>query len=594
MAQLDLFGMQSFSFPRTIILLWMLLVSQQGIGKKDYTIGENKALKQAREWVDEGDRAYKKGDIETAIFMVRKAESSMLEWHDDALLFKCYYLLGSCFKKRTEFVLAEDYLHKALAISHTPGKHRAAILNLLGNINGYNGMVEKSVGYHRRSLAIRKVLNDSVGLAETYNNLADLHIRAGLADSAEHYLSQSWNFKKKSQTKGFYYLNRAKVFAMKSEYTQSERAIRKAISYFNRSRKNVLQKAYAFVQAAEIGIGQTRYEMAGYYLDSAKGISKEFDDKDLLYQILLQEQKVLEEKGVLKQALEKATEAAELREGILNEAKLRTIAELETVYEFEKLNRSLEKQREKIALNNLKIRNQRLQVFALILLLALIGTLALWVVRRSANNRNSKREKEQLLYELNHRVKNNLSSLAGALVIQKSNSRNDETRSALSDVLHRIDAISTIHEVLAYSSTVEEENPELALDQILKDLVERLVAGSIHRETVKADLTLDECSVDLKSSLPLAMIANELVTNALKYAFTGSEPHKLTIQLTKNTDHLTLVVRDSGAGMALENWKKSQTTGMVLIKELVKQLHGIAEFENDNGLVFTLKIRRGR
>lgn len=572
----------------------MFLFSLNGTCKKKQAINEDDALGQARDWVNEGVQAYERNDFETAIFMIRKAESSRLEWKDDLLLFKCYYLLGSSFKKRAKFVLAEDYLHKALSIPNVPENHLSAIFNLLGNINSYNGLFKKGVAYHRKSLAIRKKLNDGIGLAETHNNLADLYIRTAQADSAHYYLLQSWSFKKKnSKTKGFYYLNLARILKMKSNYLEARDTVQRAISLFDKNDESD-QKAYAFVQAAEIHINLSQYTIASYYLDSAKEMNTKRKDKDLLYEILLREQDVFKKSGLLLQALDKAAEAAELRDSLLNETKLRTIAELETVYEFGELNHSLERQKEALAINRLEIRNRKLQIFALALLSILVGTIALWAIRRNVNNRKSKREKEKLLYELNHRVKNNLSSLAGALVIQKTNSQNDETREALSDVLHRIDAISTIHEVLAYSSTVEEENPELWLDQILKDLTERLVAGSIHRETVNVELILEECTIDLKSSLPLAMIANELITNALKYAFKGDGPHSLKVELREDNGSVILIVRDSGQGMLTENWENGKTTGMVLIRELAKQLHGHCEFVNDKGLVFSLKMKKGR
>ncbi|MCP4022664.1 MAG: hypothetical protein GY729_12545 [Desulfobacteraceae bacterium] len=199
-------------------------------------------------------------------------------------------------------------------------------------------------------------------------------------------------------------------------------------------------------------------------------------------------------------------------------------------------------------------------------------------------------EKEVLLKEIHHRVKNNMAVIISLLGLQSRNVSDTRVKNALADSQSRIRSMSLIHETLYQS----EQFSQIPFKEYATNLVGMLVSamqntkGQIHTKIISenVNLTIDQ-------AVPCGLILNELVTNSLKYAFKGAEENHLSIQAfnTGNKDGICLIVRDNGPGIPDDiDIKNINSLGLRIISLLVEnQLEGNWDISYDGGACFTIQ-----
>jgi len=202
----------------------------------------------------------------------------------------------------------------------------------------------------------------------------------------------------------------------------------------------------------------------------------------------------------------------------------------------------------------------------------------------------SLREKELLLREVHHRVKNNMQVITGLLDLQAASSGNQELIEMLNESQRRIQAMALIHEKL-YDS---KDFARIDMAGYVRTLSQELFQ-SYKINPVKIDLIIqtDGVYVDINKAIPCGLILNELISNALKHAFPGDRRGELQIIIreTKNTE-IEIVVRDNGLSLPDDvDLHQPRTVGLHLVNGLVKnQLDGQMEVRRDNGTEFRIKF----
>ncbi|MBS1662567.1 MAG: sensor histidine kinase [Bacteroidetes bacterium] len=202
-------------------------------------------------------------------------------------------------------------------------------------------------------------------------------------------------------------------------------------------------------------------------------------------------------------------------------------------------------------------------------------------------------EKEWLLQEVHHRVKNHLQLVISLLNMQRGYIRNESALDAFGDIGSRIHAISLIHERL-----YREESNLTTIDmrEYITELVGSIESGDFVAGSVGYMLDLDPIDLDVSQSTPVGLILNEALTNALKHAFpleprTFPQIHILLREKPENT--ILLSVADNGVGLPSGfDWATNASMGLQLIKTLSDQLDGELQMENQPGLMLTLKFAR--
>ncbi|MDZ7689629.1 MAG: histidine kinase dimerization/phosphoacceptor domain -containing protein [Balneolaceae bacterium] len=197
-------------------------------------------------------------------------------------------------------------------------------------------------------------------------------------------------------------------------------------------------------------------------------------------------------------------------------------------------------------------------------------------------------EKQTLLAEIHHRVKNNLAVISGLLELQK-NEADDEVRHTLQDTQARIHSIALIHEKLYQTETLS----DIDIQEYIGDFA-NMVANSYEADLRDISITqeVQSFSLDITKALPIGLILNELLNNAYKHGFSDVKNGDLRITLVKENGTGTLRVADNGQGLPDDfNLDNQQSLGMTLIQTLTKQLEGELEIKSgDKWTTFQVKF----
>ena len=183
-----------------------------------------------------------------------------------------------------------------------------------------------------------------------------------------------------------------------------------------------------------------------------------------------------------------------------------------------------------------------------------------------------------LLQELTHRVKNSLQFIAATVMIEARRHKGDEGKAALERISHRITALGELYSKLSEAETVEAVDAATYLDALCRDLI-----ASVHREggvsiILKTDIESELLPTD--RAIPIGLIVNELVTNAVKYAFPGEAKGTVLVRLKRAPGELRLTVADDGQGV--DPRRVDSGTGGRLVEGFAQQLGGQVERESDS------------
>lgn len=193
--------------------------------------------------------------------------------------------------------------------------------------------------------------------------------------------------------------------------------------------------------------------------------------------------------------------------------------------------------------------------------------------------KKSLKEKDTLLAEVHHRVKNNLAVISGLLEMQTFNAGSEQIVQELRESQARIQSIATVHETLYQSESFS----DIALHSYIDDLVS-YISGTFRHAGAQINFNneIEPISLTVKQAVPCGLLLNELITNAYKHAFTDQEEGTIAIQLSQDDKTVTLVVSDDGVGLPDDfDINTSSSLGMTLISTLVQQLGGRLTIETD-------------
>ena len=197
-------------------------------------------------------------------------------------------------------------------------------------------------------------------------------------------------------------------------------------------------------------------------------------------------------------------------------------------------------------------------------------------------------EKEVLIKEIHHRVKNNLAVISGLLEMQSWSLENEEAQKALNESRLRVLAIAKIHENLYQNKNLGKINFENFLVELRNGIVVTLRSKD---KNIEVDLDVDSNLIGLEFAIPCGLIINELLTNAFKHAFNGKQEGKVIIKFKENDESLRLMVRDNGIGIEENILEKSKSSlGITLIESLVAQLNAEFKVKNEKGALFEIII----
>ncbi len=204
-------------------------------------------------------------------------------------------------------------------------------------------------------------------------------------------------------------------------------------------------------------------------------------------------------------------------------------------------------------------------------------------------------EKETLLAEIHHRVKNNLAIVSSLMQLQALSTENRELRTKLFESVLRIKSMANIHEQLYKSHSFS----KLKLSRNIRNLVQTIVETMAPDKEIRLEFELDTIEININQGVPASLIVNEVLTNIVKHAFNGREKGVIKISLMEKDQRVSLQIEDDGVGLP-DNFDemKKVSLGLELIDVLTRQIEGENEFVSNKGstcfrLEFTKKELKG-
>ncbi|GAA4312098.1 hypothetical protein GCM10023149_07330 [Mucilaginibacter gynuensis] len=365
------------------------------------------------------------------------------------------------------------------------------------------------------------------------------------------------------------------------------------------------------------------YKQARIHADNYEAMGKKTANKDALLNAYRTQYQIDSLAGDEVNELKNFKKYTTLKDVLFNEKTTKQIAQLEIMHDMEKKKQEIKVKETNIKalqkqtqLQNSNIKQQatlqKLSVGGLILLALLLGlsynryllkqrvNRQLQVQQSEINLKNRSltnlitekdgllEEKEWLMKEIHHRVKNNLQIVISLLNTQSSYLNDDVAYKAIRESQHRMQSISLIHQKLYQS-----ENMALvSMPAYISDLIQYLSDSFDIAPRIRFEMDIAPVELDVTKSVPLGLILNEAITNSIKYAFTEDGDGIIYIALREcSENNYELTIRDNGRGLT-ENidLSKSRTLGMSLMRGLSKQLSGTFAVKNDDGIAIIINF----
>lgn len=522
----------------------------------------------------------------------------------------------------------------------------AGALNNIGFIYDDKGEIVKALDYYHKSLKIREKIDDKFGIAETFNNIGIIYINQGDLDRALQYYQKSLKIKENLDDKKSLATTLNNVGAI----YRNKQNINLALFYYNQSlelRQEINDKAGIAISLSNIGTiykAENKLDTAlHFYLESLK-IREEINDKPGLIKIhsnisdLEFESRNIESAkmhGLL--SLHLAQELG-LIEGIKNAARF-----LSEIYKYEKKweqafnmqelyhqmkdsirNTSTElnalKQQSQYDLeraakeNELLVKENDIQqlktlrnrITAIFFIVAFIFTLIiilyiyrgyrkkvvinelLEVQKNEAQRKNE--EKNMMLKEIHHRVKNSLQVVSSLIRLQANEVDDERIGKMFEETQNRVLSIARLHEQMYNSENLKEINIKTHFTPLIKDLIKDYNMG------VKINLNIDLPDVEMSSKtlIPLGLIINEMISNSLKYAFVGKTEGVITIEIKPiGAVMFEMIIGDNGVGMPKDfDFENSTSLGTQLIHIFTEQLNGTIKRLEHEGTFFKIEFEK--
>lgn len=286
--------------------------------------------------------------------------------------------------------------------------------------------------------------------------------------------------------------------------------------------------------------------------------------------------------GEFEKALKYRDKYLTLYEEIKEGQRDQTVYDLETKYQTEKVQRDLEK--EKAA--------QKLLYYVIGFIVVLLLLISFFLYKNRKKNiqiSQALNDKEVLLKEIHHRVKNNLQVVSSLLSLQQRQSKDSTTQQALQEGRDRVKAMSLIHQNLYQDNNLVGVPVKPYIDTLAKNLVFNY---KVEDKKIAVLTDIDDLKLDVDTIIPFGLIINELISNALKYAFDNKDDGEINISLKLKEEVLLLTVEDNGVGLPdTFSIDKVSSLGYRLIKSFSQKLKAELKIEKQKiGTKISLEI----
>jgi two-component sensor histidine kinase len=297
-----------------------------------------------------------------------------------------------------------------------------------------------------------------------------------------------------------------------------------------------------------------------------------------------------EKTGNFAEALNHYKQYKSISDSIYNEESIQIIAEKDAQFLKQ------EQDAEIALLSKENARSKILLYGSLILvLLFLIFSIAALLMYQKIKNQNNiiqktLSEKDLLIHEIHHRVKNNLQIISSLLKLQSRYIKDKTALAAIEDGRNRVQSMAILHKNLYKDENITGVNMQVYFADLIDGIFQ---SYSLDKGKIILDLEIDSVEIDIDTVISIGLIMNELITNAIKYAFTDGQPSPtIQVKFKNQADDYELIVRDNGIDIKDEiiNATTTETFGQKMIQTFVQKLKARMQINNKNGTEVTILI----
>lgn len=547
-----------------------------------------------------------KGDFEKSHqFLDQFLESPDIR-NDTIELIKGLDLRTSIFYEQDNYDQTIDHAQRLFKLSerHQNSKGQISGLSFMALVHSDQHKSQEAIDMYLQAIDICHETGDSSRLAAMYNNLAGAYLKANdYSKSIEYYeLTKSMDLRD-NFTWGIFncYHNIGNVYIWKEDYQEAYQNLQIAYEMQKKigSTQELIMTAYklGYVMAKTGQITQGIQMMEESLASARENNYRAYEEQALKY---LSE--IYAEQNQATKALLYFKDYKSVSDKIWMEQLAAKTDELQIQYATAERDAQITNLDADNKLKDLQLAQASKIRMGLLLGIILLGIIAslIWrnsIIRKRSNAELRQKnkiiednlmEKEILLREIHHRVKNNLQIISSLLSLQSRNVEDSVVKDAMKAGQNRVHSMALIHQNLYQEGDLIGVNT--------KDYIARLTTSlwhsyNIEEERISLVTDIDPLRLDVDIMIPMGLILNELISNALKYAFVDGRPGSVHISLQSENDNLKLVVKDDGPGfeqMTPEKTRKSM--GMKLIHAFTQKLHGQLEINSIGGTEVVLRI----
>lgn len=532
------------------------------------------------------------GKYDLAILNYQKSFEGYKSIKDETGMAKVYLNIGASFYYRGVFAKAlENYLEAAKIQEKIKDEETLAkTLNNIGLIYRTKNNNQKALEYFSKSLKIKKRLNDKKGVCYTYSNIGIIHQNQKHCDSALWYANASYNLSEELQSPfdiGTSLVNIGEAYFCLENYKEAKKFYLDAEKILIKNTdENTL--AFCYKGLGNVFEKENNLEKALEYYETGIRYAKATERNELLSDLYRSVFEIEEKLQHPEKALSYYKLYTQMKDSVFSIESNRNLNELEIVYETDKKQKLIEeKEADQKRLHN--------YIIALGFVLLIVIS-SIYIVNKQRRKLASQKkiletlvdEKNTLLKETHHRVKNNFQIVSSLLYLQSESLQNKAAIEAIREAQNRVRSMILIHQRLYNRDEIVGINAKEYITDLVNDLTE-YQATKI--ENLKTEISVENLVFNVDTITPIGLMVNELVTNIIKHAFDERFTNPIIkVNLHKQDEEVILTVSDNGKGLVKE--PNPDSFGIKLIYSLSKKLKGKVTFTRENGTTVTIIMKR--
>lgn len=537
--------------------------------------------------------------LDSATFFFNKALNGYKAVNNKKGQATTYFKIGWVHKRQGQYKEALDLDLEALKLMES-------LDDKLGIAGAYSRISEdllkqernnEALEYALKTIKLCKKNNLHEELFYAYNSAGDVYMAMEDYQKSFEYFDLSLQTGEKYQTSPYNLLNinnsRANALKRMGRYKEALSEYQK--DYFKAKEINYENALYvAMANLGEVNKILGNYPEALKYQLKTIELQEENKDVSNLTENYGHLSSIYEKMGDYKNALIYQKKARMMRDSLSNLESDKTMSEMLTKFETEKKEQTITAQSEVIA------QQSKIQwLYLSIAFLMLMGIISMYFYVRNIRRKRFELERlngeldtknsqnELLLKEIHHRVKNNLELVKSLLALQSAQLSDKASKDAMLESQNRVQSMGIIHQKLYQGTNLG----SIEMRDYFLNLGEGILDTFNAEDKIKIECAMENLELDVDTAVPIGLIVNELLTNALKYAFQDKDRGLININLYQsNRNVLTLMVSDDGIGKSNLNTPLGTGFGTQLISLLTKQLNGKMSAPNANTIEFHFKL----